>query len=37
MYKIFKLNDEVNLLYVQYCLGILLISCVWFTQTMFSV
>jgi len=24
--KIFRLNDEVNLLYVQYCLGILLIS-----------
>jgi len=23
LYKIFKLNDEVNLLYVQYCLGIL--------------
>ena len=26
LYKIFKLNDEVNLLYVQYCLGILPIS-----------
>jgi len=26
LYKIFKLNDEINLLYVQYCLGILLIS-----------
>jgi len=26
LYKIFKLNDEVNLLYVQYCLGILFIS-----------
>jgi len=26
LYKIFKLNDEVNLLYVQYCLGILTIS-----------
>jgi len=23
LYKIFKLNDEVNVLYVQYCLGIL--------------
>jgi len=23
LYKIFKLNDAVNLLYVQYCLGIL--------------
>jgi len=26
LYKIFKLNDEVNLLYVHYCLGILRIS-----------
>jgi len=26
LYKIFKLNDEVNLLYVQYCLRILPIS-----------
>ena len=26
LYKIFKLNDEVSLLYVQYCLGILAIS-----------
>jgi len=26
MYKIFKLNDDVNLLYVQYCVGILPIS-----------
>ena len=26
LYKIFKLNDEVNLLYVQYCLGIMPIS-----------
>jgi len=45
LYKIFKLNDEVNLLYGQYCLGILLIFymfdlrklCFLFKQSSYSI
>jgi len=36
LYKIFKLNDEVNLLYVQYWYFVYIL-CVQLTQIMFSV
>ena len=37
LYKIFKLNSDANLLYTQYCFGVLPILCLRLTKFMFPV